>query len=177
MFPLKIRKLTYSAQYHIEHGKGIGADYDANYVELYAPFNGNCSLNWGPEGGWWWKVTRENGDRIECAHLSQGNIKTGPVKMGQLVAITGNTGALTSGPHLHIQIFNKAGQRIDPEKYDWYMFKPNSIVFSKKDAEYYWVKQDGTLLFIPHDRLTQAACMALAAPTEDSLKGQTAGNF
>lgn len=119
MFPLKHRHLINSAAQHIKDGKGMGADYEADYVELFAPFNGICEWKWGVEGGWWWKLYRDNGDIIEMAHNSHVYLFEGRVIAGECVAITGNTGKKTTGPHLHIQIFNRSGQRLDPEKYNW----------------------------------------------------------
>jgi len=116
MFPLKHRKLVLSFQGHIQAGRGGAADYQANFEQLFMPFEGTLEKKFGPEGGNWLVLTRPNGDRIEFAHLSQYlNLNA---KVGEPIAITGNTGQITTGPHLHIQIFRN-GQRIDPEKYDW----------------------------------------------------------
>lgn len=38
------------------------------------------------------------------------------VKAGEVIAIIGNTGELTSGPHLHFEMWYK-GEALDPEKY------------------------------------------------------------
>lgn len=118
MFPLQNRILIRGAAAHVRAGLGIGADYRANYVNLYASHDGKVTTAWGDEGGNWSKLTRPNGDRLEFAHLSKF-LKTGQVRAGDLIAITGNTGAITDYPHLHIQIFDKYGRRLDPEKYDW----------------------------------------------------------
>ena len=48
-------------------------------------------------------------------HLSK--VKTGDyVKQGQVVALSGNTGELTSGPHLHFELWDSNGP-IDPEDF------------------------------------------------------------
>ena len=119
MFPLKKRDLIRGAAAHVKAGLGIGADYEANYISFYIPFDGVVSTYWGTEGGNWLRLTRPNGDKIELAHLSKYQIRSGHAVAGQIGGVTGNTGAITTRPHLHIQIFNKAGQRLDPEKYDW----------------------------------------------------------
>ncbi|MCB0640602.1 MAG: M23 family metallopeptidase, partial [Phaeodactylibacter sp.] len=38
------------------------------------------------------------------------------VKAGEAVAIIGNTGTLTDGPHLHFELWHK-GKPVDPESY------------------------------------------------------------
>ena len=119
MFPLKNRQLIRGCQAHITAGLGCGADHVANYVELYAPFSGDTiSTFLGAQGGNWLRLKRPNGEVIEFAHLDRYIKKTGVTKEGEVLAITGNTGQVTTGPHLHTQIFRN-GVRIDPEKYDW----------------------------------------------------------
>ena len=119
MFPLKQRKLIRGAAAHIAAGLGAGADYVAAAgTPLYAPFDGTISTSWGNQGGNWSKLTRPNGDRIEMAHLDSFLVKTGTVSSGHQIAYTGNTGAITTGPHLHVQIF-RDGKRLDPERYNW----------------------------------------------------------
>lgn len=117
MFPLKNRQLIRGCQAHINAGLGCGADYVADFDNLYLPFSGQTEWVWGTQGGNWYKVTRENGDRIEMAHNSE--LITLDAKEGDLIAITGNTGSVTTGAHLHIQIFDKNNNRLDPEVYDW----------------------------------------------------------
>jgi len=41
------------------------------------------------------------------------------VREGDKIAVTGNTGTLTTGPHLHLQIIDKNKKRLDPEQYQW----------------------------------------------------------
>lgn len=118
MFPLKERKLIRGAAGHLAAGLGIGADYEAMYKSLYAPFSGVGSTFHGPQGGKWYKLKLLDGSRIEFAHLSEYK-KLDKVKEGDEIAITGNTGKITTGPHLHIQAFDKNGKRVDPEKIVW----------------------------------------------------------
>lgn len=120
MFPLSNRKLIRGCQAHIKAGLGCGADYEAEYTPFQIPFTGQVETYAGPEGGNWLRLIRDdNGDRIELAHLSKYHIKSGHAQAGELGGITGNSGNITTGPHLHIQIINKAGRRLDPEAYEW----------------------------------------------------------
>lgn len=117
MFFLEKRKLIRGAAEHVRDGLGIGADYVAHYVIVYAPKDGIGSTFYGPQGGNWYRLRLTDGSKIEFAHLSK-YLKLGKVKEGDKIAITGNTGKITTGPHLHVQIF-KDGVRLDPEKYLW----------------------------------------------------------
>ena len=119
MFPLNKRVLVHDSAWHLKMREGIAADYFAVYDQLFAPFDGvvtNPYWSLGT-GGKWLRLTRPNGEVIEFAHLSQ-RIKTGPVKQGDLIGVTGNTGLWSYGPHAHFQIFRN-GRRIPPEDYNW----------------------------------------------------------
>ncbi len=129
MFPLKTRKLIRGAAAHVKAGLGIAADYQANYVPLYTPFAGKIETYWGHDGGNWLRLIRPNGDRLEFAHLSKYLQTGGTVSEGEQIAVTGNTGAITDYPHLHVQIF-KDGKRFDPEAYQWTPMQMNIKVFS-----------------------------------------------
>ena len=119
MFPLAERILIRGCQAHIKAGLGCGGDYRAVYTGFKIPFDGVAFKFKESGGGNWLRITRPNGDRIELAHLSEYHVSNGKVAEGQNGGITGNTGTITTGPHLHIQIFDKKGKRLDPEKYDW----------------------------------------------------------
>jgi hypothetical protein len=134
MFPLKTRKtLKYTfgvpTFYNSFH---IGCDYDANYEALYAPFDGGVTIVKDFKGSEAGNVINFWPDhekvQIRFLHLSKF-IKTGRVKEGDLIGITGNTGTSTYR-HLHIDIskgtiqLNNRNNFIDPEKYNW-NYKPN----------------------------------------------------
>jgi hypothetical protein len=128
MFPLTNRKLVHDIHWHIAHGEGIGADYEAIYVNLMAPFDGVVTKPYWSDygtGGIWLRLTRPNGDYIEFAHLSK-RIKLGVVKAGYVIGITGSTGLWCYGPHLHIQAFVN-GKRVDPEQYYWISTEAETI--------------------------------------------------
>lgn len=97
--------------------KHTGQDYTARYVEYFAPFDGYATSGKTPGGGLFWQLIRPNGDTLTVRHL---NIvyKTGQVKEGDLVALTGNTGNYTTGAHAHQEV-KVNGKLIDPEKYIW----------------------------------------------------------
>lgn len=120
MFPLKNRIVWKDAADHLRRGLGLGVDYVANYVPGFAPFDGKVRTYWGFQGGKWIEFQRNNGEKVRIAHLSQYKIKSGQVvKEGQECFVTGNSGFITSGPHAHIETYDKLGNRTDPEKYDW----------------------------------------------------------
>lgn len=124
MFPIKKKILTHDSAWHLKMGEGMGADYEAEYVDLFMPFDGQISAPypWPPyigTGGYWLACTKADGDKIEMAHLSERYIKSGFVKQGTLIGKTGWTGRWRGNkPHLHIQIF-RDGKRIPPEDYNW----------------------------------------------------------
>ena len=50
-------------------------------------------------------------------HNDSGLVSQGdPVEAGQVITFSGNTGELTSGPHLHFELW-RDGSPIDPEEY------------------------------------------------------------
>lgn len=119
MFPLKKKKISgYSfgspTFYNSFH---TGVDYAAKYVEYYAPFSGKATSGEGVQGGKFWQLITPDGHKFIARHLSQ-IIKTGIVKEGELVAITGNTGKFTTKPHLHQEVY-KNNRLVDPEKFIW----------------------------------------------------------
>lgn len=119
MFPLQTRTLIRGCAAHKVAGLGCGADYKANYVPFFIPFDGVAEKFSGTQGGNWLRITRADGVRAELAHLSKYSVNNGKVRTGQLGGVTGNTGTVTDYPHLHIQLFDKAGNRLDPEKFNW----------------------------------------------------------
>ena len=118
MFPLKERKIGgYRFLEPTFYGtKHTGVDYKADYVEYYAPFDGVATSGYGLEGGNFWTLTTGN-HKFTARHLSK-ILKTGQVKEGDLVAITGNTGKYTTNPHLHQEAY-KDGKLVDPEIINW----------------------------------------------------------
>src|SRR3990167_5226184 len=116
-FPLRAVKVIRGFQDHIKAGLQGAVDYVANFETVFAPFSGQLEFYQGPQGGNWARIIRANGDKIEFAHLKQYLKKPGLCNEGDHIAVSGNSGELTTGPHLHIQIIDSLGFRLDPEKY------------------------------------------------------------
>lgn len=130
MFPLKQRaisgyrfgKATWYSKFH------LGVDYAAKFDPLYAPFDGTITeVLYGKEGGKtiWFKPDHEN-VIIRFLHLDQFHVHRGQrVAQGDLIAVTGNTGKITTGPHLHVDIskgsvkLTDTRNFIDPEAFNW----------------------------------------------------------
>lgn len=123
-----------------------GNDYDFRYEELKSPVSGTVNGNNGHgdtvndggigydgDGSGWGnriviKLDDGSGRSMLFGHLSKMNVKAGDkVKVGQVIGVTGNSGEMTTGAHLHVELVdpnhsNRASDRtIDPtpflEKY------------------------------------------------------------
>lgn len=130
MFPLRERKIggfTFGQKtwYSSRH---LGVDYvAAKGTQLFAPFDGEITRQfWGVQGGntIWFKPKGQT-VVMRFMHLADFVGHTGQVKSGQVIGHTGNSGALTKGPHLHLDIsmvfvnIYDFSNFLDPEKYDW----------------------------------------------------------
>jgi murein DD-endopeptidase MepM/ murein hydrolase activator NlpD len=130
MFPLKQRqvggysfgqKTWYSARH-------LGTDYRAaKGTPVYAPFDGTVvSQTRGVQGGNTVLFKPAGQDVvIRFMHLDRFATGGGKVRKGDVIAYTGNTGALTAAPHLHVDISRHAlnlgdfWNFVDPERFDW----------------------------------------------------------
>lgn len=76
-------------------------------TELYAIADGYISqVNYTNARGHYIRIKHDNGYQSLYQHLSVVKVSTGQrVTQGQVVALSGNSG-ITSGPHLHFEIFN-----------------------------------------------------------------------
>lgn len=181
MFPLKQRTLIRGALAHEKAGLGAAADYVADKDNLYLPFDGTITTYFGNQGGNWLRLNRaDNGDQIEFAHLERFILTSGTHKAGELCAITDNTGEITTGPHLHIQIFRK-GVRLDPETYDWGFWPLNYVQRVQSHGEVYKI-ENGKAVFIDshvdstgHNPLIDTVLKELT--NEGRLKGISEDDF
>lgn len=128
---------------------GVPTSYNANHLgtdvicpvgtKVYSPCDGYATSLIGTEGGITIHLkTPEN--LIRFLHLSK-ILKTGYVKEGDIIALTGNTGSVTTGPHLHTDISKGPLQLsnfknfIDPEIFYKSMFKLCLINLDVTDPE------------------------------------------
>jgi hypothetical protein len=131
MFPLQKRIISgYKFGQKTWYGsKHLGVDYKASGDTLYAPSDGIIlDEHYGSDGGNTILFKPDNDVvAMRFMHLSKYLRGKGPVKRGEPIAITGNTGLFTTGPHLHLDITrNWSGQFwrdfnnfIDPELFNW----------------------------------------------------------
>ena len=119
MFTIENRKLIRGFKEHINANLGGAADYQADYEEIVSPIKGIVRNTYtGNEGGKWLHITDEQGRSWQFAHLSEYAIGLAigdKIIKGQFIATSGNTGSITSGPHIHLQIVSGGGVRLDPE--------------------------------------------------------------
>ena len=103
----------YGPRWGTEH---TGIDIRAKVgTPIYAPEAGFVSSNTHKTGGIQAFVTAKSGTKYGFAHLSKVD-RAGPVKKGDLIAYSGNTGKST-GPHIHLSIRQPGGKRVDPQTY------------------------------------------------------------
>ncbi|MET9631776.1 M23 family metallopeptidase [Lentzea sp. NPDC006480] len=73
-------------------------------------------LEAGPASGFglWVRVQHEDGTITVYGHVNDFIVREGqPVKAGQMIAHMGNRG-FSTGPHLHFEVWNPGGQKINP---------------------------------------------------------------
>lgn len=139
MYPLKnwvdlkkgyvFRQRTWYSRHH------LGLDLICKKgTQVYAPFDGKVINLTGIQGGktvwFYWK-----NKIMRVMHLSGFGLK-GEVNEGDIIGYVGNTGALTTGAHAHIDIsMNKVhifniNNFIDPWTFNW--FNEKKYMFIKK---------------------------------------------
>lgn len=78
-------------------------------------FNGTVSATgWGPLGGYYVRVDHGDGIGSYYCHLNEITCETGQkVSQYEQIALSGNTGSRTTGPHLHFSLYID-GTTVDP---------------------------------------------------------------
>ena len=102
---------------HAAYGVGPATDYSCPIgTPVYAPFDGDVSSYVTTEGGLGIIV-----DGTDAAFYGQHlwvRLAAGRYTEGERIALTGNSGTLTSGPHLHCYvIIHATGERLSMEEY------------------------------------------------------------
>lgn len=84
-------------------------------TEIYSVANGTViAANYSSSAGNMVRIKTEGGWEITFMHMDSISVHSGQqVRRGELLGYTGNTGNST-GPHLHIQVHDNEGNRINP---------------------------------------------------------------
>ncbi|MFE6164461.1 peptidoglycan DD-metalloendopeptidase family protein [Streptomyces sp. NPDC056486] len=91
-----------------------GIDFPVSYgTEVLAATDGVVSTKWNSAYGNMAIVTAKDGTETWYCHLSTHTVSSGPVKAGDPIAFSGNSGNST-GPHLHFEVRPGGGSAIDP---------------------------------------------------------------
>jgi len=74
-------------------------------------------FHWGDRGGRYLRISHGDGRYTLYSHLYSACVAVGErVKAGQMVALSDNTGASSTGPHLHFA-YKEGGEWVDPAPY------------------------------------------------------------
>ena len=107
-----------------EFHNGVDLHVAAN-TPVHAPDEGVVSLFKNEKGGNQLNIICKSGFKYGFAHLNSYLVKDGQtVGKGQVVALSGNTGTWTTGPHLHFMVTNPDGKKVNPEDYFKFENKP-----------------------------------------------------
>ena len=104
---------------HAARNVGPSQDYPCDVgTPVYAPFTVSRLVRWGhatkDDGGLAVTGYADNGDSFTVQHLSRRLVMPAADE-GDVIAYSGNTGASTTGPHVHAVYFIN-GVRINPER-------------------------------------------------------------
>lgn len=119
-YPVKSKTITSpfgatgDSKYHVNGHQGV--DFGVSQgTQVYAAADGTVSSTQFEYGyGQTVRIDHGNGFTTLYAHLSQASVSNGQVvTVGQPIALSGNTGAWTTGAHLHFGLY-KGSQAVDP---------------------------------------------------------------
>ncbi|MEY9877666.1 murein DD-endopeptidase MepM/ murein hydrolase activator NlpD [Streptacidiphilus sp. MAP12-33] len=80
---------------------------------VHAVTGGTITTEWNPFYGYMVKLTAPDGTVTWYCHLSSYRVRSGHVKVGDIIAYSGDTGNST-GPHLHFEVHPDGGPAVDP---------------------------------------------------------------
>ncbi|MFE9117015.1 M23 family metallopeptidase [Streptomyces sp. NPDC007172] len=91
-----------------------GIDFPVSYgTPVMSAIDGTIRTQWNSAYGNMAIVTGADGTETWYCHLSSTKFRSGPVKAGEVIAYSGNSGNST-GPHLHFEVRPHGGTSIDP---------------------------------------------------------------
>ncbi|MFE0680462.1 M23 family metallopeptidase [Streptomyces sp. NPDC058961] len=91
-----------------------GIDFPVSYgTPVMSAIDGTIRTQWNSAYGNMAIVTGADGTETWYCHLSSTKFRSGPVKAGEVIAYSGNSGNST-GPHLHFEVRPHGGSSIDP---------------------------------------------------------------
>jgi murein DD-endopeptidase MepM/ murein hydrolase activator NlpD len=90
-----------------------GIDFPVSYVPVMAATDGTVRTQWNSAYGNMAIVTAKDGTETWYCHLSRHTVLSGPVKAGDVIATSGDSGNST-GPHLHFEVHPAGGAAVDP---------------------------------------------------------------
>ncbi|MEU4349863.1 M23 family metallopeptidase [Streptomyces sp. NPDC023838] len=91
-----------------------GIDFPVSYgTPVMSATDGTIRTQWNSAYGNMAIVTAADGTETWYCHLSSTKLRSGPVKAGDVIAYSGNSGNST-GPHLHFEVRPGGGSPIDP---------------------------------------------------------------
>ncbi|MFF3491015.1 M23 family metallopeptidase [Streptomyces sp. NPDC002795] len=91
-----------------------GIDFPVSYgTPVMAATDGTVKTQWNSAYGNMAIVTAKDGTETWYCHLSSHTVMNGPVKAGDVIARSGNSGNST-GPHLHFEVRPGGSAAIDP---------------------------------------------------------------
>jgi murein DD-endopeptidase MepM/ murein hydrolase activator NlpD len=91
---------------------GIDFPVDSG-TEVHAATAGTVSTRWNVFYGNMLMVTAPDRTQTWYCHLSAYKVRSGPVRAGETVAYSGDSGNST-GPHLHFEVHPDSGEAVDP---------------------------------------------------------------
>lgn len=152
-YPLNyIRITTYFSNEH--QGIDMGW-YDNPKMPVLACFNGIVSKIYTDDkygGGLTLSIKYDNGYSSDFKHLSNVLVKVGDrVIQLQEVALMGNSGWNTTGPHLHFNLYEN-GKRVNPVKY-CYVYPNQTVEEKDKDIVNYYDERGENMKFSVGDKV------------------------